>query len=104
MTEDEARQGRIDKLIAEMESTIAEARTTSTRMAGLFREVGIEDETVLREMARSDRCSPALRAMVEEDMARLDRELKESETALLQETGGRAGAKLHRRTRRMTRI
>lgn len=104
MTEDEARQGRIEKLIAEMESTIAEARTTSTRMAGLFREVGIEDETVLREMVRSDRCSPALRAMVEEDMARLDRELKESETVLLQQTGGRAGAKPHRRTRRMTRI
>ena len=47
MTEDEARQGRIDKLITEMESAIAEAQATSSRMAGLFREVGIEDETDL---------------------------------------------------------
>ena len=104
MTEDETRQARIDKLIAEMESTIADARATSTRMAELFREVGIEDETVLREMVRSDRCSPALRDMIEADMARLDRELRESEAAMLQETGVRGRAKPHRRTRRMTRI
>ena len=104
MSEDEARQARIDKLIAEMESTIAEARETSARMARLFDEIGIEDETVLRDMVQSDRCSPELRAMVEEDLAQLDRELKESEAALLADSGRGGAGRTRRRTRRMTRV
>ena len=104
MTEDEARLGRIDKLVAEMTATIAEAQATSARMADMLREIGVEDDTILREMVRSDRCSPDLKAMIDEDMARLDRELKESEAALLTETGHRGTRKPHRRMRRMTRI
>ena len=104
MTEDEARQARVDRLVAEMESTIAEAKETSARMADLFGRIGIEDENALSEMVQSDRCSPALRAMVEEDMAALEAELKEREQTLLEETGHRQTRKPHRKLRRMTRI
>ena len=104
MIEDETRQARIDKLIAEMESTIAEARDTSARMARLFDEIGIEDGTALRDVVQSDRCSPELRAMVEEDLARLDLELKESEAVLLAQSGRAGAGRTRRRTRRMTRV
>lgn len=104
MTEDETQQARIDALIGEMESTIVEARDTSARMARMFQEMGIEDETVLGELVRSDKCSPALRAMVEEDLARLDREMADSTAALLASAGRSSIRKPHRRSRRMTRI
>ena len=105
MTEDEARMARIDVMIAEMEATIEEARTTSQRMTDFLREMGVESETALRDMMRSERCSPALRAMMEEDMAKLDREFMEAERNLLAESGHREGPKPHRRfRRRMTRI
>lgn len=104
MTEDEARQNRVDRLIAELEATIAEAQETTARMASLFRQMGVEDDAVLLDMVRSDQCSPDLRKMVEDDMARLDRELKEAEQALLAESGHRQTRKPHRKMRRMTRI
>lgn len=105
MTEDKARMARIDAMIAEMEATIDEARSTSARMTDFLREMGAESETALRDMMRSERCSPALRAMMEEDMAKLDRELMEAERNLLAESGHREGPKTHRRfRRRMTRI
>ena len=104
MTEDEARQARVDRLIVEMQTTIAEAQETSARMADLFSRIGVEDENTLAAMVTSDRCSPALRAMVEADMTRLDRELKEEEQALLTEAGHRQTRRPHRRVRRMTRI
>ena len=104
MTEDEARQTRIDKLVAEMEATIAEAQATSARMTRLFDEMGIDDAAVLRAAVDSGRCSSALRAMVDEDMAQLDRQLKESESTLLLQTAHRDTPKPHRRKRRMTRI
>ena len=102
MTEDEARIARTDKLIAEMEATIADARTVSARVAAFFREMGIEDDALLRETLRKDRCSPDLWAMLEEDRAQLEEELKKAEGALLAET--RRGTKRTRRPRRMTRI
>lgn len=104
MTDDETRQARVDALIGEMESTIAEARDTSARMARMFQDMGIEDETVLRELVRSDKCSPALRDMVEEDLARLDREMADSNAALLASAGRSSVRRPHRRSRRMTRI
>lgn len=104
MTEDDARQGRVDRLIAEMESTIAEAQQTSASMANFFRQVGIEDDSTLMDMVRSDRCSPDLRRMIDDDMATLDRELKEAEQALLAEAGHRQPARPGRRMRRMTRV
>ena len=104
MTQDEARQARVDRLVAEMEATIAEAQDTSARMAEFFRQAGIEDESVLLEMFGSERCSPDLRRMIDDDMARLDRELKEGEQALLAETGRQQPSRAGRRLRRMTRI
>lgn len=105
MTEDEARMARVDAMIAEMEATIEEARKTSGRMADFLREMGVESETALRDMVRSDKCSPALRAMLEEDMAKLDRELVEAERNLMAESGHRDGAKPRAKARRrMTRI
>ena len=105
MTDDEARMTRIDAMIAEMEATIDEARETSERMTAFFREVGVESESALRDMMRSEQCSPALRAMMEEDMAKLDRELVEAERNLVAESGHHEGPKPHRRfRRRMTRI
>lgn len=105
MTEDEARMARIDAMIAEMEATIEEARETSQRMTDFLREMGVESETALRDMMRSEHCSPALRAMMEEDMAKLDRELMEAERNLLAESGHRDGPKPQRKLRRrMTRI
>ena len=99
MTEDEARMARIDAMIAELEATIDEARNTSARMTDFLREMGVESETALRDMMRSEQCSPALRAMMEEDMAKLDRELMEAERNLLAESGHREGPKPHRRFR-----
>ena len=105
MTEDETRMAQIDAMIAEMESTIDEARKTSERMTDFFREMGVESETALRDMMRSEQCSPALRAMMEEDMAKLDREFIEAERNLVAESGHRDGPKPHRKfRRRMTRI
>ena len=104
MTEDRGRLNRIDRLIAEMEATIAEARETSERMTRFFREMGIEDEFILREMARSENCSPALRKMVDDDLAELERELKEEESGLMAESGYRQTRKPHRRRREMIRI
>ncbi len=104
MTGDEARQARVEKLIAEMTATIAEAQATSARMTELLREMGVEDDDMLREMIRSDRCSPDLKAMIDEDLAQLERELKDSEAALLVATGHRESRKPHRRMRGMTRI
>ena len=105
MTEEEARMSRIDTMIAEMEATIDEARKTSARMAEFFREMGVESETALRDMVRSEKCSPALRAMMEEDMARIERELAEAERDLVAEAGHREGPGPQRRfRRRMTRI
>ena len=102
MTEDEARVARTDKLIAEMEATIADARTVSARMAAFFREMGIDDDALLRESLRRDRCSPDLWAALEEDRARLEDELRAAERALLAET--RPAPRRPRRTRRLTRI
>ena len=105
MTEDEARMARVDAMIAEMEATIEEARKTSAHMTDFLREMGVESETAVRDMMRSDKCSPALRAMLEEDMAKLDRELMEAEQNLMAESGHRDGPKPHRKARRrMTRI
>ena len=58
MSEDEARMARIDAMIAEMEATIEEARETSQRMTDFLREMGVESETALRDMMRSEQCSP----------------------------------------------
>lgn len=102
--EDEARQSRVDALVAEMESAIAEARETSARMTNMFRELGIEDETALAEIVRSDRCSPELRAMIDDDLARLDREIKDGEAEMLAASGRNQVRKPRRRPRRMTRI
>lgn len=104
MNSDRGRLTRIDQLIAEMESTIAEARKTSERMTRFFREMGIEDESTLREMARSENCSYSLRDMVEKDLADLQRELQEEETALLVESGYRQATKPAQRRRGMIRI
>ena len=105
MTEDEARMARIDAMIAEMEATIDEARKTSARMTDFFLEMGVESETALRDMVRSDKCSPALRAMMEEDMAKLERELSEAERDLIAESVHGEGPKPNRKfRRRMTRI
>lgn len=102
MTEDEARIARTDKLIAEMEATIADARTVSAKMAAFFREMGIEDDALLRDSLRKERCSPDLWAMLEEDRTQLEEELKKAEVALLAET--RPDRRRTRRPRRMTRI
>ena len=105
VTEDEARMARIDSMIAEMEATIDEARKTSERMTEFFREMGVESESALRDMVRSERCSPALRAMMEEDLAKLDRELEEAARDLVAESGRGEGPKPSRKLRRrMTRI
>ena len=105
MSEEEARMAHIDAMIAEMEATIDEARKTSERMTDFLREMGVESETALRDMMRSEQCSPALRAMMEEDMAKLDRELMEAERNLLAESGHSKGPKPSRKLRRrMTRI
>ena len=105
MTEDEARMARIDAMIAEMEATIDEARETAGRMTDFLREMGVESETALRDMMRSEQCSPALRAMMEEDMAKLDREFMEAERNLMAESGQHEGPNPHRKLRRrMTRI
>ena len=104
MNDDQARAARVDKLIAEMETEIATAQRTTARMESLFTELGIADDTVLREMVRGGSCSPALQTMVEEDLARLDRELKDSEAALLVQTGHQQSRKPHRRAGRMTRV
>ena len=104
MTQDEARQARVDRLIAEMETTIAEAQETSVRMANFFRQVGIEDDSALVDMVDSNRCSPDLRRMIDDDMARLDGELKEAEQALLADAGDRRPPRPRRNMRRMTRV
>ena len=105
MTEDGVRTAHIDAMIAEMEATIGEARKTSERMTDLFGQMGVESEATLREIIRSGQCSPALRAMLEEDMAKLERELVEAERNLMAESGHREGPKPHRKSRRrMTRI
>ena len=87
-----------------MEATITEAQETSARVADFFRELGIEDDATLAAMVGSDRCSPDLRRMVDDDMSRLDRELKEAEQALLAQAGRQTPAKRGRRMRRMTRV
>lgn len=104
MTDDDARQARLDKLINEMESTISEARETSARMTDLFRAIGVDDDRLLRDVVQSGKCSPALRAMVEEDLARLDREMKEADSALLAETAASKKRRPRRVARHMTRI
>lgn len=104
MTQQETRLPRLNKLIEKMEATIAEARETSARMTRFLGEAGIEDEDSLRNMLRGDQCSPALRALVEEDLANFQKELKEGESALLVEAGHRHSIKPHRRRHRMLRI
>ena len=105
MSEEEVRRARIDAMIAEMEATIEEARETSERMTDFLREMGVEGETTLRDMIRSEQCSPALRTMMEEDMARLDRELMEAERNLVaQSARGEGTMPQRKRRRRMTRI
>ena len=105
MTEDEARMARIDAMIAEMEATIDEARQTSGRMTDFLREIGVDSETAVRDMIRSERCSPALRTMMEDDVEKLDRDLLEAERNRVAESGHREGSKPHRKfRRRMTRI
>ena len=105
MTKDRGRLNRIDRLIAEMEATIDEARKTSERMTDFLREMGVESETALRDMVRSEQCSPALRAMLEEDLAKLDRELMEAERNLISESAHRDAPKPRAKARRrMTRI
>lgn len=105
MSEEETRKARIDAMIAEMEATIEEARETSGRMADFLREMGVEGETTLRDMIRSEQCSPALRAMMEEDMESLDRELMEAERNLVAQSARREGTMPQRKfRRRMTRI
>ena len=104
MTQDEARQARVDRLIAELEATIAEAQETSARMTDFFRRVGIEDDSVLADMVGSDRCSPDLRRMIEDDMANLERELEAAELSLLADAGLRQPARSKSRMRRMTRV
>ena len=104
MAKHSGRLTRIDKLIAEMEATITEARKTSARMTRFFREMGIADECMLQDMASSENCSPALRAMVNEDLAELERELRQEENALMVESGYRQTRKPHRRRRGMLRI
>ena len=102
MTEDEARLARTDKLIAEMEATIADAQAVSAKMTAFFREMGIEDDALLRESLSKERCSPDLWAMLEEDRVQLEVELRKSEQALL--ASMRQGSRRTRRPRRMTRI
>ena len=103
MTEDEARRARTDKLIADMEATIAEAQAVSAKVDAYHRVVGL-DMQLARDILRKDRCSPDLWAMVEEDLSRLYEELKVGQAALLAESGRGPGSRRHRRTRRMTRI
>lgn len=102
MNEDETRLARTDKLIAEMEATIADAQTVSGRLAAFFRDMGIEDDALLRESLRRERCSPDLWAMLEDDKAQLEEELKKAQGALL--AGTRQRSRPTRRRRRMTRI
>ncbi len=104
MTKHRARLTRIERLIEEMEATIAEARQTSQRMTRFFRDMGIEDESILHDMARSENCSPALRCMVKDDLAELERELREEEVALMAESGYRQARKPAQRRRGMMRI
>lgn len=101
MSEDDARMAHVDALIADMEATIDEARKTSERMTDFLREMGVVSETALRDMRRSEQCSPELRAMMEEDMVMLDRELMEAERNLIAESGHRAGPKPHRELRHL---
>ena len=103
-TEGQGRLGRIDRLIAEMEATIAEAKQTSNCMTRLLHEMGIEDESILRDMARSENCSPAFRSMVKDDLAGLERELQEEEKSLRAERGYRQASKPAQRRRGMIRI
>lgn len=104
MTDDDARDVRVERLIAEMESTIAEAQETSARMAGFFRQVGIEDGSALLEMVKNSGCSPDLRRMIDDDMARLEQELKEAEKALLAQSGQQPANRRRRGMRHLTRV
>ena len=104
MTNDQPRLERLNRLIAEMEATIAEARETSARMTRFFHELGVGDEARFREILRGGNCSPALRAMVDKGLADLNRELQEEETALMVETGHRQTRKPRQRRRGMIRI
>ena len=104
MMGEEARDGRVDRMIAEMEATIAEAEKTSARMKNFFRQVGIEDESALLDMVSSDRCSPDLRRMIDDDMARLEQELNEAEQALLADVGQQRPSRRSRKMRHFTRI
>ena len=104
MSEYGARQKRVEKLILDMEATIAEARETTARVTRFFREMGIEDEARFRELFRRDRLSPALRIMVDEDLASLNRELQEEEAALMVDNGHRQTRKPRQRRRQMIRI
>lgn len=104
MDDDEARMARLNKMIAESEATIDEAREAIARIDALLENSPYGSAEEVLRLVDSGACSPDLQQMIDDDLAKLNRELEEGETALLAESGRLQAPKVRHRTRRMTRI
>lgn len=102
--DDKARDLRLQKMIAETEETIAEARAVHARIDAMFEGMGFENSDEFLKLARSGTLSPDLQQLLDDDAAQLQRELDESEAVLVAESGRAQTPRPRRRPRRMTRI
>ncbi len=105
MSEGNTRDERIDKLIAEAEASVEEARAVQAKMGAMIENVGLGSADDVLALVRNGACSPDLQKLIDEDLAQLHRELAEDEAALVANTAKAQAPKARRRPpRRMTRI
>jgi len=105
MSEETTRQERIDKVIAEAEASIEEARREQAKLDAMIENVGLGRSEDVLALVRNGACSPDLQKLIDEDLAQLHRELAAEESALVVKTAKAQAPKPRRRPpRRMTRI
>ncbi len=105
MNEETTREERIDKMIAEAEASIEEARREQAKLEAAIEGVGLGRADDVLALVRNGACSPDLQKLIDEDIAQLHRELAQEESALVVKTAKEQAPKPRRRPpRRMTRI
>ena len=102
---DSPRDGQVNKLIAEAEASLGEARQSQEKLEGMIQNVGFGPSDDVLSLVRNGACSPDLQKLIDEDLAQLHKELMEEE-AVLARSSVQAKAPKKRRgpPRRMTRI
>ncbi|MCZ0944074.1 MAG: hypothetical protein OXJ53_13530 [Gammaproteobacteria bacterium] len=105
MSEENDQDERIDKLIAEAQASIDEAREAHAKLGAMIESIGFGRAEDVLALVRNGACSPDLQKLIDEDIAQLHRELAEEEAALVAKTAKAQAPKPRRRApRRMTRI